>query len=81
MVDMFLLPNNEHFCFFYIEFAGYHPKRNGRDVVYLEQAYPKPNFFVPTIHAAVSVVLSYITGCALAFGQCILNTAELKSNT
>ena len=71
-------------CFFlplfsiyiYIEFAGYYPKRNGGDVAYLEKAYPKPKFLVPTVYAAVSVVLSYTTTSALAFGQYILSTVE-----
>ncbi|KAG0691260.1 hypothetical protein C6P40_003511 [Pichia californica] len=69
-------------CFFfplfsvymYIEFAGYYPKRNGGDVAYLEQAYPKPKFLVPTTYAAISVILSYTTTSALAFGQYILST-------
>lgn len=67
--------------FVYIEFAGYFPKRNGGEVAYLEQAYPKPKFLVPTIYAAVSVVLSYTTGSALAFGQYILNAANIEATT
>lgn len=67
--------------FVYIEFAGYFPKRNGGDVAYLEQAYPKPKFLVPTIYAAVTVVLSYTTSSALAFGQYILNAADVESTT
>ena len=74
-------------CFFlplfsiyiYIEYAGYFPRRNGGDVAYLEKAYPKPKFLVPTVYAAVSVVLSYTTTSALAFGQYILSTVEDKA--
>ena len=73
-------------CFFlpifsvylYIEFAGYYPNRNGGDVAYLEQAYPKPKFLVPTVFAAISVVLSFTTSSALAFGQYILSAAEVE---
>ncbi|KAG0673528.1 hypothetical protein C6P40_002567 [Pichia californica] len=75
-------------CFFfplfsvymYIEFAGYYPKRNGGDVAYLEQAYPKPKFLIPTTYAAISVILSYTTTSALAFGQYILSTVGDSSN-
>lgn len=73
-------------CFFlplfsiyiYIEYAGYYPKRNGGDVAYLEKAYPKPKFLIPAVYAAVSVVLSYTTTSALAFGQYILSTVETE---
>lgn len=73
-------------CFFlplfsvylYIEFAGYFPKRNGGDVAYLEQAYPTPKFLIPTVFAAVSIVLSFTTSSALAFGQYILDAAEVE---
>lgn len=73
-------------CFFlplfsiyiYIEYAGYYPKRNGGDVAYLEKAYPKPKFLIPAVYAAVSVILSYTTTSALAFGQYILSTVETE---
>lgn len=67
--------------FIYIEFAGYFPKRNGGDVAYLEQAYPKPKFLIPTVYAAVSVILSFTTSSALAFGQYILSAAEIEAKT
>jgi amino acid transporter len=75
----FLLPLFS--TYLYIEFAGYYPKRNGGDVAYLEQAYPKPKFFVPTVYAAISVVLSFTTSSALAFGQYILSAAEVEAKT
>ena len=75
----FLLPLFS--TFLYIEFAGYFPKRNGGDVAYLEQAYPKPKFLIPTVFAAVSVVLSFTTSSALAFGQYILSAAEIEAKT
>lgn len=59
----------------YVEFVSYFRKRSGGDVVYLEQAYPKPDFLVPTTYAAVSVVLSFTTSSAIAFGTYILAAA------
>ena len=32
----------------YLEFASYFPNRSGSEVVYLEQAYPRPRYFWPT---------------------------------
>ncbi|OWB56444.1 hypothetical protein B5S28_g2345 [[Candida] boidinii] len=65
--------------FVYIEYAGYYPKRNGGDVAYLEHAYRQPKYLVPTIYAAVSVILSFTTSSALAFGQYILKAAEIEA--
>lgn len=65
--------------YLYIEFAAYYPRRNGGDVAYLEQAYPKPKFLIPVIYAASSVVLSFTTSSALAFGKYVLAAAELEA--
>lgn len=65
----------------YIEFVTYYKKRSGGDVVYLEQAYPRPQFLVPTTYAAVSVILSYMTSSAISFGQYILKAAEVEVTT
>lgn len=65
----------------YIEFAGYYPKRNGGDVAYLEQAYKEPKYLIPTMYAAVSVILSFTTSSALAFGQYVLNAAGVEVTT
>lgn len=67
--------------YLYIEFAGYFPKRNGGDVAYLEEAYPRPKFLVPTVYAAISVSLSFTTSSALAFGQYVLNASEVETKT
>lgn len=66
--------------FVYIEYASYFPKRNGGDVAYLEKAYPKPKFLIPTVYAAISVILSYTTTSALAFGKYILSTTSDSGN-
>jgi amino acid transporter len=47
----------------YSEYASMFPKRSGAEVVYLEQAYPRPRFLVPVMFAVSSVLLS----CVLRF--------------
>jgi amino acid transporter len=47
----------------YSEYASMFPKRSGAQVVYLEQAYPRPQFLVPVTFAVTSVLLS----CVLRF--------------
>lgn len=47
----------------YSEYASMFPKRSGAEVVYLEQAYPRPKFLVPIMFAVTSVLLS----CVLLF--------------
>ncbi|OAX32507.1 hypothetical protein K503DRAFT_600998, partial [Rhizopogon vinicolor AM-OR11-026] len=44
----------------YSEYASMFPKRSGGEVVYLEQAYPRPRFFVPVTFAVTSVLLSCV---------------------
>lgn len=44
----------------YTELASFFPRRSGAEVVYLEQAYPRPRFFVPTTFAITAVLLSYV---------------------
>ena len=59
----------------YIEYVTYFPKRSGAEVVYLEQAYPKPRFMMPVIYAATTVVLSFSTSSASAFASYIYSAA------
>jgi amino acid transporter len=47
----------------YSEYASMFPKRSGAEVVYLEQAYPRPQFLVPVTFAVTSILLS----CVLRF--------------
>jgi amino acid permease len=51
----------------YLEFASYFPNRSGSEVVYLEQAYPRPRWFFPTAFAVQSVILSF--GSSNAIGE------------
>jgi hypothetical protein len=49
----------------YLEYAAYFPNRSGSEVVYLEQAYPRPKWFFPTAFAFLSVALSFSSGNAI----------------
>ena len=50
----------------YLEFTAYFPSRSGSEVVFLEQAYPRPRWLFPTTFAVQSVILSF--GSANATG-------------
>ncbi|KAK9350632.1 Y+L amino acid transporter [Lipomyces doorenjongii] len=67
--------------FVYIEYVTYFKKRSGGEVAYLEQAYPKPQFLIPTLFAAITVIFSYLNSSALAFGQFVLNSAQVTPTT
>ncbi|KAK0638307.1 High-affinity methionine permease [Lasiodiplodia hormozganensis] len=43
----------------YLEFTAYFPSRSGSEVVFLEQAYPRPPWLFPTTFAVQSVILSF----------------------
>lgn len=49
----------------YLEFASYFPSRSGSEVVYLEQAYPRPKYFFPTVFAVQTVLLSFSASNAI----------------
>ncbi|KAK1993061.1 high-affinity methionine permease [Colletotrichum falcatum] len=49
----------------YLELASYFPNRSGSEVVYLEQAYPRPKHFFPVAFAVQSVILSFISSNAV----------------
>lgn len=49
----------------YLEFASYFPNRSGSEVVYLEQAYPRPKHFFPIAFAVQSVILSFSSSNAI----------------
>lgn len=46
----------------YLEYAAYFPNRSGSEVVYLEQAYPRPRYLFPFAFAIQTVVLSFSSG-------------------
>lgn len=43
----------------FVELATYFPNRSGAEVVYLEQAYPRPKYLMPAAFAVQSVLLSF----------------------
>lgn len=49
----------------YLEFASYFSNRSGSEVVYLEQAYPRPKWLFPTAFAFQTIVLSFSSGNAI----------------
>jgi amino acid transporter len=49
----------------YTELASYFPNRSGAGVVYLEQAYPRPKYFLPVAFAVQSVLLSFSSSNAI----------------
>ncbi|KAK9770065.1 putative High-affinity methionine permease [Seiridium cardinale] len=53
----------------YLEYMAYFPNRSGSEVVYLEQAYPRPRYFFPTTFAFQSVVLSFSSGNAIVLAN------------
>jgi hypothetical protein len=49
----------------FLELASYFPARSGSEVVFLEQAYPRPKWFFPTAFAVQSVILSFSSSNAI----------------
>lgn len=43
----------------YMELTSYFPNRSGAEVVYLEQAYPRPKYLLPTTFMVLTVVLGF----------------------
>ncbi|KAK0707894.1 amino acid permease-domain-containing protein [Lasiosphaeris hirsuta] len=58
----------------YLEYAAYFPNRSGSEVVYLEQAYPRPRWLFPTGFAFLSVVLSFSSGNSIVLAQYLFRT-------
>lgn len=55
----------------YLELGSYFPSRSGAEVVYLEQAYPRPRYFFPVAFAVQSVLLSFSSSNAIVLSQYI----------
>ncbi|KAJ0143064.1 High-affinity methionine permease, partial [Colletotrichum tanaceti] len=53
----------------YLELASYFPNRSGSEVVYLEQAYPRPKHFFPVAYAVQSVILSFSSSNAVVLSR------------
>ena len=57
----------------YLELASYFPNRSGAEVVYLEQAYPRPKYFFPIAFAVQSVLLSFSSSNAVGTSLRVLH--------
>ncbi|KAG6026835.1 hypothetical protein E4U41_001158 [Claviceps citrina] len=53
----------------YLELASYFPNRSGSEVVYLEQAYPRPRYFFPIAFAVQSVILAFSSSNAIVLSR------------
>ncbi|KAI9461594.1 amino acid permease-domain-containing protein [Lactarius psammicola] len=63
--------------FSFTELASFFPGRSGAEVVFLEQAYPRPRFLVPTAFAMIAVLLSFSATNAVVFAQYTLSLFDL----
>ncbi|KZV68282.1 amino acid transporter [Peniophora sp. CONT] len=62
----------------YGELASMFPDRSGAEVVYLEQAYPRPRYFVPIAFAVTSVLLSFSGTSSVLFAQYVLTVFDAE---
>ena len=60
----------------YLELASYFPGRSGAEVVYLEQAYPRPKYFFPVAFAVQTVILSFSSSNAVVLAQYLFKMTE-----
>ncbi|KIL58744.1 hypothetical protein M378DRAFT_188145 [Amanita muscaria Koide BX008] len=65
----------------YLEYASYFPNRSGAEVAYLEKAYPRPRYLIPTAFAVLSVVLSFSSSNAIVLAEYILAAAAIQATT
>lgn len=62
----------------YLELGSYFPSRSGAEVVYLEQAYPRPRYFFPVAFAVQSVILSFSSSNAIGKSSVYMVSDGLK---
>ncbi|KZZ98367.1 high affinity methionine permease [Moelleriella libera RCEF 2490] len=60
----------------YLELASYFPNRSGSEVVYLEQAYPRPKYLFPITYAVQSVILSFSSSNAIVMSRYVWRIAN-----
>ncbi|KDR67095.1 hypothetical protein GALMADRAFT_80163 [Galerina marginata CBS 339.88] len=65
----------------YLEYASYFPHRSGAEVAYLEKAFPRPRFLMPTVFAVQSVLLSFSSSNAIILAQYLLVAGGGKTST
>ncbi|KAI1385397.1 amino acid transporter [Hypoxylon trugodes] len=59
----------------YLELASFFPNRSGSEVVYLEQAYPRPKHFFPITFAFYTVVISFSSSNAIVLSRYLYQSA------
>lgn len=60
----------------YLELLSFFPSRSGAEVVYLEQAFPRPKHFFPVAFAAQTIILSFISSNAIVLAGYIFKLAD-----
>ncbi|PYH49516.1 high affinity methionine permease [Aspergillus saccharolyticus JOP 1030-1] len=63
----------------YLEFLSYFPSRSGSEVVYLEQSYPRPKYFFPTVFAMQTVLFSFASSNAVVLANYLFKLANVDS--
>ncbi|CAA7267087.1 unnamed protein product [Cyclocybe aegerita] len=63
----------------FLEYASYFPHRSGAEVAYLEKAYPRPRFLMPTVFATQSVLLSFSSSNAIVLARYVLVAGGLEA--
>lgn len=58
----------------YTELATFFPNRSGAEVVYLEQAYPRPRYLIPVAFAVQSVLLSFSSSNCIVMAEYLYAT-------
>lgn len=53
------------------------PRRSGAEVVYLEQAYPRPRFLISTSFAVTTILMSFSASNAIVLAQYTLTALKL----
>ena len=59
-----------------MEYASLFPHRSGGQVVYLEQAFPKPAFLFATMYAFITVAFSFSSSNAVVLARYIYRAAD-----
>lgn len=64
----------------FFEYASLFPHRSGGQVVYLEQAFPKPAFLFATMYAFITVAFSFSSSNAVVLARYIYRAAGYQAS-
>ncbi|KAI5122270.1 hypothetical protein M0805_002351 [Coniferiporia weirii] len=65
----------------YTELGNMFPNRSGAEVVYLEQAYPRPRSLVPVSFAVTTVLLSFSATNSIVFAQYFMAFFDIQATS